>query len=167
MTPFPAVPEKTWKRKWVVDLQAVGSGEKAMTYLARYVQKTALDHARILAVDETHVTIGWRDRETKKPRQTKLSGHEFLRRFLQHGIPTGFMRIRHGGFYAPAAQSRYAALAALLGHAPKPAEAWTPKCAQCGGDVYLLSIRVGKRTIIPQRTRDYYGLETLHEERPP
>lgn len=162
-----AVPEKTWTRKWVVDLQAVGSGEKAMTYLARYVQKTALDHARILALDATSVTIGWRDRETKKPRQTKLSGHEFLRRFLQHVIPNGFMRIRHGGFYAPAAKKRYAALAAQLGHAPAPVEPWTPKCAKCGGDVYILSIRVGKRTIIPQRTRAHYGIETLLEERPP
>lgn len=38
-------------------LQSVGSGEKAMSYLARYVQKTALDHARILAADEHRVTI--------------------------------------------------------------------------------------------------------------
>jgi hypothetical protein len=71
-----AVPKKTWTRKWVVDLQAVGSGEKAMSYLARYVQKTALDHARIVALDETSVTISSRDRESKKLRQTKLSGHE-------------------------------------------------------------------------------------------
>ena len=162
-----AVPQKTWKRKWVVDLQAVGSGEKAMTYLARYVQKTALDHARIVAADDTGVTIGWRDRETKKPRHTKLSGHEFLRRFLQHVIPAGFMRIRHGGFYAPAAKKRYEALAALLGHAPQPAEPWTPKCANCGGDVYILSIRVGKRTIIPERTRAHYGSALEEQAEPP
>ena len=162
-----AVPKKTWTRKWVVDLQAVGSGEKAMTYLARYVQKTALDSARIVALDEHSVTISSRDRETKKIVHTKLSGHEFVRRFLQHVIPAGFMRIRHGGFYAPAAKKRYKALAALLGHAPAPVEPWTPKCAKCGGDVYILSIRVGKRTIIPQRTRDHYGIETLLEERPP
>ena len=166
-----AIPKKTWTRKWVIDLQAVGSGEKAMTYLAKYVQKTALDHARILALDETSVTIGWRDRETKQLRRTKLSGHEFLRRFLQHVIPAGFMRIRHSGFYAPAAKKRYAALAALLGHAPQPAEPWTPKCANCGGDVYILSIRVGKRTTIPERTRAHYGSaleeETQPQARPP
>jgi hypothetical protein len=161
------IPASTWRRKWVVDLQAVGSGEKAMSYLARYVQKTALDHARIVALDETSVTIGWRDRESKKQRHTKLSGHEFLRRFLQHVIPGGFMRIRHGGFYAPAARKRYRALAALLGHAPQLAEPWTPKCAKCGGDVYLLSIRVGKRTIIPQRTRAHYGSALKEEAQPP
>ncbi len=162
-----AIPAATWSRKWVVDLQPVGSGEKAMSYLARYVQKTALDHARILALDDTSVTIGWRDRETKKPRQAKLSGHEFLRRFLQHVLPGGFMRIRHCGYYAPAAKARYERLCALLAHINKPAQPWEPKCATCGGDVYIVSIRVGKKTIIPQRSIDYFGLETLVEERPP
>lgn len=162
-----AIPAATWNRKWVVDLQPVGSGEKAMTYLARYVQKTALDHARILATDEHSVTIGWRDRETKKPRQTKLSGHEFLRRFLQHVLPGGFMRIRHSGFYAPAAKARYQRLCAYLAHAPNPPEAWTPKCEKCGERTYILSIRVGRRTIIPRATIEHFGLETLMKERPP
>ena len=162
-----AIPASVWRRKWVVDLQPVGSGEKAMSYLARYVQKTALDHARIVAADEHGVTIGWRDRETKKPRQAKLSGHEFLRRFLQHVLPGGFMRIRHCGFYAPAAQARYQRLCAFLGHVNKPAEPWMPKCAKCGEQVFILSIKVGKRTIIPQATIDYFGIECLLDERPP
>ena len=160
-----AVPEATWKRTWVVDLQAVGSGEKAMSYLAKYVQKTALDSARLIACDATSVTIGWRDRETKEQCRTKLTGAEFLRRFLQHVLPNGFIRIRHCGLYAPAARKRYTSLAALLAHKPQPAEPWTPKCEKCGGDVYILSIRVGKRVIIPQRTKDHYG--SAMEERPP
>lgn len=162
-----AIGASVWRRKWVVDLQPVGSGEKAMSYLARYVQKTALDHARIVAADAHSVTLGWRDRESKKPRQTKLSGEEFLRRFLQHVLPGGFMRIRHGGFYAPAAKARYQRLCAFLGHANKPAAPWTPTCGKCGGDVYILSIRVGRRTIVPQRTRDHYGSAWEEEARPP
>ena len=162
-----AIPASVWRRKWVVDLQPVGSGEKAMSYLARYVQKTALDHARIVAADEHSVTIGWRDRETKKPRQAKLSGHEFLRRFLQHVLPGGFMRIRHCGYYAPAASARYQRLCAFLAHVNAPAEPWEPKCAKCGERVYIVSIRVGKRTIIPQASIDYFGIESLLDERPP
>ena len=162
-----AIPASVWRRKWVVDLQPVGSGEKAMSYLARYVQKTALDHARIVAADAHGVTIGWRDRETKKPRQATLSGDEFLRRFLQHILPGGFMRIRHCGFYAPAAQARYQRLCAFLAHENKPAEPWEPKCAKCGERVYIISIKVGKRTIIPQASIDYFGLECLLDERPP
>ena len=162
-----AIPASVWRRKWVVDLQPVGSGEKAMSYLARYVQKTALDHARIIAADAHGVTIGWRDRETKKPRQATLSGHEFLRRFLQHILPGGFMRIRHCGFYAPAAQARYQRLCAFFAHENKPAEPWEPKCAKCGERVYIISIKVGKRTIIPQASIDYFGIECLLDERPP
>lgn len=161
------VPASTWRRKWVVDLQPVGSGEKAMSYLARYVQKTALDHARLLAADAHSVTLGWRDRESKAPRSAKLGGHEFLRRFLQHVLPGGFMRIRHGGFYAPAARGRYQRLCALLAHVNAPAEPWTPACAKCGGRVFIASIRVGRRTIIPQATLDHFGLEALLDERPP
>lgn len=162
-----AIPASVWRRKWVVDLQPVGSGAKAMSYLARYVQKTALDHARIIAADPHGVSIGWRDRETKQPRQARLIGHEFLRRFLQHILPGGFMRIRHCGYYAPAAQARYQRLCAYLAHDNKPAEPWEPKCAKCGDRVYILSIRVGKRTIIPQATIDYFGIECLLDERPP
>ena len=162
-----AIPASVWRRKWVVDLQPVGSGEKALGYLARYVQKTALDHARILAADARGVTIGWRDRETKKPRQATLGGHEFLRRFLQHVLPGGFMRIRHCGFYAPAAQARYQRLCAFLAHENKPVEPWVPKCAKCGERVFIISIKAGKRTIIPQASIDCFGLECLRAERPP
>lgn len=160
-----SMPASVWKRAWVVDLQPVGTGEKAMGYLARYVQKTALDHARILASDTIGVTIAWRDRETKKPRQTKLSAGQFLRRFLQHVLPGGLMRIRHGGFYAPAAKARYQRLCTLLAHVNQPAQPWTTKCAKCGGEVFILSIRVGRQIIVPQRTCDHY--RTLLEERPP
>lgn len=161
------IPADTWRRKWVVDLQPVGSGEKAMSYLARYVQKTALDHARIVAADGHGVTIGWRDRESRQPRSATLGGAEFLRRFLQHVLPGGFMRIRHGGFYAPAASARYRRLCAFLAHENKPAEPWTPTCAKCGGRIFITSIRVGRRTIIPRATIEHFGVGHLLEERPP
>ena len=167
---YDAIPEATWTRKWVIDIQAVGSGEKAMNYLARYVQKTALDSARIVAFDEASVTISWHDRETKARRQAKLSGHEFLRRFLQHVVPTGFMRIRHCGYYAPNAHKRYGALCALLAHRPSPPKPWTPSCAKCGGETIIVSIRVGRKLIIPQAARDHFGADAILEEehkRPP
>jgi len=56
------IPAATWTRRWVVDLLPVGSGEKALTYLARYVQKTALDAARLVRCDAESVTIAWRER---------------------------------------------------------------------------------------------------------
>ena len=88
-----ALPGETWRRHWVVDIQPGGSGENAMDYLARYVQKSALDGARLMASDASEVTFSWRDRATGVARQSTLGGDEFLRRFLQHVLPGGFMGI--------------------------------------------------------------------------
>jgi hypothetical protein len=154
------VPAFTWSRAWNVDLQPVGSGAKALSYLARYVQKTALDHARILRFDAHGVTIGWRERPQHPgdhrgvARQTPLEPDEFLRRFLQHVLPSGFQRVRHGGFYSPAAHENYARLAALLGHrATPPEEPWQARCAECGGVLQVEEIKVGRITIIPRAAR--------------
>ena len=154
------VPAATWTRRWVVDLQPVGSGEKALRYLARYVQKTALDAARLVRCDAESVTIAWRERP-KHPgdrrglaRQTRLSAEEFLRRFLQHILPPGFQRVRHGGFYSAAAREKYSRLAALLGHtAPPPAEPWEMACEECGGVLRVASITVGRIVILPRRVK--------------
>jgi hypothetical protein len=153
-----ALPGGTWTRRWVVHIAPVGRGEKAMDYLARYVQKTALDSARIVASDQRGVTIAWRDRETKLARRTTLSGEEFLRRYLQHVLPSGFMRIRHGGFYAAAAKERYERLAALIGHIdnrPKPAaEPWKPTCEKCGGTMIVESLSIRGKTILTKAGRE-------------
>jgi hypothetical protein len=154
------IPETTWTRRWVVDLLPVGRGEKALTYLARYVQKTALDAARLVRFDAESVTIAWRERP-KHPgerrgiaRQTPLTAEEFLRRFLQHILPSGFQRVRHGGFYSAAAKEKYSRLAALLGHrAPPPVEPWEMHCEQCGGVMQVAEIRVGRRVILPRRVK--------------
>jgi hypothetical protein len=154
------VPAKTWARRWNPDLQPVGSGANALRYLARYVQKTALDHARILRMDADHVVIGWRERPRHPgdrrglARQTPLPADEFLRRFLQHVLPSGFQRVRHGGFYSAAARESYGRLAAILGHRPPPPEEpWQARCEDCGGVLQVEEIRVGRITIIPRAAR--------------
>ena len=154
------VPPDTWSRPWNVDLQPVGRGETALRYLANYVQKTALDQARIIACDSDRVTIAWRERarrpgETRGlPRKTPLEPDEFLRRFLQHVLPSRFQRIRHGGFYSCAAGEAYRRIAALLGHTPTPPEEpWQAKCEHCGGVLQVEAITVGRITIIPAAAR--------------
>ena len=71
-----SLPHKVWRKPWNVDAREVGSGAKAVEYVARYVQKTALDPSRITAVDETGVSFRWTERESGKERITKLSGEE-------------------------------------------------------------------------------------------
>lgn len=111
---FCTIKAKSWKHPWNVDARPVGRGDTAFGYLARYIQKTALDAARILNITDTHVIIAWTDRHSGKRRTANLKGHEFLRRFLQHVLPKGFVRCRHFGFLSAAAHARFARVRALL-----------------------------------------------------
>ncbi len=79
---FLTLPNNVWRKPWNADAREVGSGARAFEYVARYVQKTAMDATRITAVDGDRVSFRWTDRQTGKPRITTLSGEEFLRRFL-------------------------------------------------------------------------------------
>lgn len=108
------LPSKAWKKPWNCDLRPVGSGTKAMEYIARYVQKTALDSARIIRIDEHHVSYQWTHRESGEKRLTTVKGSEFLRLFLQHVLPRGFRRVRHFGYLSAAAKERYERLRRLL-----------------------------------------------------
>ena len=85
--------------------------------LARYLQKTAADASRITTVDDECVSFRRTepaDRPGGRARITKLGGEEFIRRFLQHVLPRGLMRVRHFGWLSPAARARYARVRGLL-----------------------------------------------------
>ncbi len=70
-------------------------------YLARYTHRIALTNARILALDESHVTLDYKDyRDGNRHKRLRLAGEEFVRRFLLHVLPRGLMRVRHFGFLA-------------------------------------------------------------------
>lgn len=72
-----------------------------MNYLGRYTHRVAISNSRILRIDETTVTI--KVKEYKSGGQWKeltLDGVEFVRRFLMHVPPKGFVRIRHYGIFS-------------------------------------------------------------------
>lgn len=97
---FKAIPTRTWKREWVSFLKHYGHGNGAvLNYLSRYVLRVAITNARILAVDQTHVTFRWKDRGTDTWRTIRLEGVEFLRRFLQHVLPRRFHKVRYYGLW--------------------------------------------------------------------
>lgn len=97
---FKAIPACTWKRQWVSFVKHYGHGNQAvLNYLSRYVLRVAITNARILAVDQTHVTFRWKDRGSDSWQTTRLEGVEFLRRFLQHVLPQGFHKVRYYGLW--------------------------------------------------------------------
>jgi hypothetical protein len=122
-----AVPNGAWAKAWNVNIQAVGTGDKAFGYLARYMQSTAIRDKRIIACDAQTVTYEWVDRKNGQTHRLTVTGTEFLRRFLQHTLPKGLMRVRHYGFLSAAAKAQLAAVRASLGISPTPAAPVTPR----------------------------------------
>jgi hypothetical protein len=94
------LPRGVWQREWVSFVKHYGHGNDAvLNYLSRYVFRTAISNARILAMDQTHVTFRWKDRHAQAWRTQRLPGVEFLRRFLQHVLPRGFHKVRYYGLW--------------------------------------------------------------------
>jgi hypothetical protein len=97
------IPDATWRTRWVLHVTAWGAGEQAvLDYLARYVFRVALTNARIVGLDDQTVAIQYRERKTGRRRTCRLSGGEFMRRFLQHVLPRGFHKVRYSGLWHPA-----------------------------------------------------------------
>jgi len=101
------LPSSVWTREWVAWCKPWGQGETAvLDYLARYVHRIAITNRRILAMDERTVTFRYKDRKHQQWRTCTLSGHEFMRRFLQHVLPKGFHKVRYYGLWHPAQRAQ-------------------------------------------------------------
>jgi Putative transposase/Transposase zinc-binding domain len=96
------------EKEWVVYAKPpFASPENLLNYLGRYTHKIAISNYRILAVDEQSVTFKWRDyADGNKEKVMQLKPEEFIRRFLSHVVPEGFMRIRSFGFWANACKAK-------------------------------------------------------------
>ena len=90
-----------WKKDWTVHSKPVGDGQASLKYLAPYVFRVALSNRRIVSHDEQQVTFRYRKPNGAQWQTVTLKPLEFMRRFLQHVLPTGFMKVRHYGFLSP------------------------------------------------------------------
>ena len=120
------VPEAMWRKPWVVHCTAWGNGADAvLQYLARYVFRIAITSSRIVSLDDSGVTIRHRERASGRWLRTRLSGHEFMRRFLQHVLPKGLHKVRYYGLWHPSRREQAArARLLLLLQQPAPCSAW-------------------------------------------
>ena len=101
---------------WVVYAKpAFGGASAVFRYLGRYTHRVAISNHRLLAFDSERVTFQWKDYAHDDRRRTMmLSAMEFLRRFVQHILPRGFVRIRQSGFLANTCRRARVALARRL-----------------------------------------------------
>ena len=128
---------------WVVYAKpAFGGAAAVLRYLGRYTHRVAISNHRLIAFDGRRVTFRWKDyAHGDQWRTMTLTAMEFLRRFVQHVLPRGFVRIRQFGYLASGCRTAHLARArTLLAQAPAraqsrdtadtPATTWS--CPRCG-----------------------------------
>lgn len=93
--------DKLYTHKWVVSVrEPIKQAEHVLEYLARYTYRVAIANSRLVALDDGMVTFRYKDRKNNRLKHNTISAVEFIRRFLLHTLPKGFVRIRHYGFLA-------------------------------------------------------------------
>jgi hypothetical protein len=140
-----------YRHHWhVYSKRPFGGTEQALRYLGRYTHRVAISNHRLVAFVDDQVTFRWRDRaHHDEPKLMTLSLDEFLRRFLLHVLPKGFVRIRHCGFLANRRRATLLPLCLqLLGAVPplqtepeaSPAHEPNPlcRCPKCGGRMEVI-----------------------------
>jgi len=109
------IPAAAWRQDWVVDCRSVGRGQTALKYLAPYIFRVALSNKRIVSVQDGKVTFTYREGETGRRRLRIVTAEEFIRLFLQHVLPKGFVKVRYYGLLAPGNRHLLRQAQALLG----------------------------------------------------
>jgi len=107
--PIPqSIAKQAFKQKWVVYAKRPFASPKTVVeYLGRYTHKVAISNHRLQKVDSKQVSFSYKDyRDSSQNKVMEVSGVEFLRRFVQHILPHGFVRIRHYGFLASKNKSK-------------------------------------------------------------
>jgi hypothetical protein len=144
------------KKSWIVYAKPpFGSPAHVLAYLGRYTHRVAIANSRLVGMNDTSVTFGWRDyRRGNTSRKMALDADEFIRRFLLHSLPDGFHRIRHYGFLANGCRrARLALIRPLLEKedrvtptadreviAPRWRPAFDPNvCPCCGGQLRIIA----------------------------
>ena len=131
-----------YPKEWVVDCKAVGTGEKALVYLGRYLYRGVIQEKDILSFKHDRVTFRYQNSETKLIETRTLSAVAFLHLILQHVLPKGFRRARNFGFLHP--NSGLARLVQWLKRVVvlPPQIRPTVRCKCCGGVMKIVRTRI-------------------------
>ena len=135
---------------WVVYSKPPFAGpEHALRYLGAYTHRVGISNSRLVALSQGQVSFRWRDSaHGNKKRVMSLPVDEFLRRFLLHLLPPGFVRIRNFGFLANRQRAKLLPLCfkllksspAMPTHAPQQTDRSQilPKCPHCGATMQVI-----------------------------
>ena len=138
-----------YRKEWIVYLKPpFGGPQFVLHYLGRYTHRVAISNHRLISFADGKVTFRWRDSaHNNEQKSMTLSLDEFLRRFLLHLLPEGFVRIRNFGLLANRKRATTLPLCFhLLGAAPQTEQAASPTndasqlwlCPKCGGPMLVI-----------------------------
>jgi hypothetical protein len=138
-----------FRKNWVVySKPPFGGPEYVLQYLGRYTHRVAISNHRLVSFANGQVTFRWRDSaHNNEQKLMSLALDEFLRRFLLHLLPKGFVRIRHFGLLANRRRSTLLPLCfAALGTVPMQIQPETStqesdplwRCPKCGGPMQVI-----------------------------
>ena len=147
---FDQIPDEVWRIDWNVNSQAIGSSEASLKYLAPYVFWVALSNSRIMKVENRQVFIRYKKTGSNRWMMLVLDVMEFMRRFLQHVLPTGLMKVRYYGFLNAACKVSLENIRTLIELAygfevtmseiEQKTPLLCPTCGSCGGALKVLYI---------------------------
>ena len=138
------------RNHWVVYCKRpFGGPEQVLKYLGRYTHRVAISNHRLVSFENGEVTFTWRDRaHGNVQKKMPLPAEEFLRRFLLHLLPKGFVRIRNFGFLASRRRSQLLPICfQCLGSNPDVPETQAAettglwRCPKCSGPM-IVTFRV-------------------------
>ena len=136
-----------YPKEWVADCKAVGSGEKALVYLGRYLYRGVIREKDIVACKDGQVSFRYRNGKSGKMERRTVSGAHFLWLIVQHTLPKGFRRARNFGFLHPNCKRLIALLHVVLKFVPDPSAAWFKErapvlCSCCGAAMVIVQTRL-------------------------
>jgi endogenous inhibitor of DNA gyrase (YacG/DUF329 family) len=148
--------DRLFEKGWIVYAkQPFGGPQKVIKYLGQYTRRIAISNYRIKKITDDHVVFSYKDRRDKnKKKILTLKGEEFLRRFLLHVVPSGFMRIRHYGFLSSRNKTKALTIIRKELNVAAPEKkklTWKQiaktrlgfdprKCPSCGGEMVIYKI---------------------------
>ena len=137
----------SYPETWVVDCRQVGSGDKALTYLGRYLYRGVIREKDILSCKNGEVTFRYMESESRQYKTRTLPGAQFLWLILRHTLPLRFRRARDYGFLHANSKSLIQTLHYVLKFDPQK---WLKKvklrppvlCPRCGAMMKIVQTRI-------------------------
>lgn len=164
---FNQIPKNTWTDDWVVNCIPSGIGESALKYLAPYIFRVAISNKRIKKIDNDKVTFEYTSSETKIIKQLTISPDEFIRRFLQHVLPKGFVKVRYYGIFAFNNKNIFKKVREILKVKEQNTKHETiakiPTCPECGRELILVK-EVHKGEKWPNAPPDKIPLSLIYNQ---